>query len=241
MYKSSVILIIVLFSSLLSAESREEKQKRLTETWSKYFGSFDYSEDFVYSRLLYLKVQPLESFRDIGDIHVKKYPEIQFGMWCQEFFKGDLLKETNKLKPSKYYIRSNEHESSLLFYKTQIDDTEILLVENFTVLAITFRPQSFSIKEGIKKDVILDIIRKWIKIDHNMVDKFLDKDIYDKGVIFTTNIKKTGITCLRGWQDDILCFATEKGITFLYFKAYEDRPLIGIPFKKEWLDDIEQN
>lgn len=237
----SAFLVFSAFCCNLNAKKltnieREKIIKNLCNDWKGYLGDMNFSDKFLFQRILYLKPPSLEKFEKFKNVKLGKWIIISHELWLRKHFKGKLLKKLLKLKPSKYYLRKNKYDESLLFYQTEMDESKIMLLENFTVSLITFKPNDFNLATGVKRAYLENILYKWIKIDTDIIPELLKKPIYHKGMIFANNQKRTHILSLKGWRDDIICFLTEKGISLLLFKATKERALMGIPTEPGWLD-----
>lgn len=215
---------------------QEQPIKDLYNNWKKYLGEMDFSEEFLYQRILYLNPQSIEKFESFEKVKLSNNIIIYHDIWLRRYLKGELLEKLLKLPPSKYYLRKEKYDASLLFYQTKLDSSQIMILENYSVLLLTFKPDDFDIEKGIKKEYLENFFNQWINIDSNVIPDLLKDPVYYHGMIFANNQKRTNIQLLKGWQDDIICFMTEKGVSLLLFKAAKGRALFGIPTQPDWLD-----
>ena len=241
-----IVLFFLIFCHHANANNLSEGEKRriianLANDWKKYLGDIDCSDEFLFQRMVYLKPQAFEKFKNFENLQLSPSITLVHDMWLRSHFKGNLLEKLQNLKPSAYYLRKGQYDESLLLYQTQLAGSKISLLENYTVSFITFTPEGFDVAKGINKEYLEKILSEWLNLGErtDSIKKLLKHQVYLKGMIFANNPKESHVLFMPGWQDDIICFLTEKGVSFLLFRVSSERAFVGIPTNLEWLDKGE--
>lgn len=222
----------------LSEGERDRIIADFSNAWKKYAGDIDFSGKFLFQRMLYLKPQPVEKFRKFENLQLSRSVALMHEMWLRRHFKGGLLKKLQNLRPSSYFLREGKYDESLLLYQTHFAGAEICLLENYTASLITFTPDGYDIAKGLNKEYLKQILSDWLNLDDHTdsLEKLLRHQVYGRGIIFANKTGDSHVLPMTGWQDDITCFLTERGVSFLLFKVSPERAGMNIPADPGWLD-----
>jgi hypothetical protein len=232
------VLVNALYSEKLNDHQRQQIISKNAESWKKYLGDIDLSENFFFERMIFLKPQPPNRLKNFND-NIKLAPNVAFWnrQWLQTILKKSIAQSIVSENTKKYYLRENTKDESLLEFSSK-KTIKITILLSYSAMLINFRPDDFNIASGVNRDTIIELLRRYTNIDLEKtgIVKLLTQEKYKAGIVFSNNTKRKSIYEINNWDEDILCFITENGIFLLLFKVHGERALDGIPREPKWLD-----
>ena len=232
--------------SLYSQENTtvEMRNKKIISDYSnmlkKIIGNVDLSEKYFFRRMVFLKPQPEDKFLEIkNNITINQDIKIHTNLFLSAVMKCKNLPALKSEYPDKYYLRKNEYEESLLMFHGKNEKISFSIQMNFSAIMINLKPNDFNKDKGITKNDVIRLIKTYTNISTiSEIEKLLFQPIYHDEIIFAYS--KYGLSHIPNWDDDIVCFVSEKGLYIFMFLLFKGRALAGIPRNDNWLDDIRQ-